>query len=395
MTSKKKTITFPINDIHEILKKENPDFANILDDSILHLLENECQVIEYPPNEPIVVQHDPSDAIYIVLVGRCMVMVNDKPVGHMEAGDVLGEMGLIQNTPRSATVMTLEKTQALCIPQATFEEMRKNNLITSWIINLLTDRLKRSSHNTARALKEMEEMVRDHMELGRVQRSLLPRDMPQDPRFRIHVLYSPCAYVGGDYYDAIMMDDFLFMIVADVTGHGAQASISMAIVRSFVHQKSFGKSPQTALKRLNKHLFEYGPDQHFVTSQVAMLDLKKKILHFAYAGHPPLLHVRNGECNPLKGPRAYFLRFKMDTDYKSSSISLKSGDRVAFYTDGVIEMFNSEGDMFNVDGLQDFLAKSKDRPIDSLPTELETTLHRYCQGSPKEDDMTFMVLEIT
>ena len=219
--------------------------------------------------------------------------------------------------------------------------------------------------------------------------------MPQDPRFRVHVLYEPCAYVGGDYYDAIMMDDDrLFLIVADVTGHGAQASISMAIVRSFVHQKQFGKTPSTLLKRLNRHLFEYGPAQHFVTSQVAMIDLKKQIIQFAYAGHPPMLHLREEACKSMKGVRSFFLRFKIEAEFKSSTMKLKKGDRIALYTDGVIEMFNANGDMYNVDGLEQFLEETAKKPLSSIPSELETSLHKFREGSPIEDDITFMVVEI-
>lgn len=391
---KKKACPSP-QEILRILFLKNQAFASLLDEDLLNTMTRDSEVVDYVPKDVIVKQHDPSDSLYIILSGRCAIYVNDKPLSQLEEGDMLGEMGLIQNTPRSATVIALEDTQALRVPQDAFDKMIQNSRLTSWMINLLTDRLKRSNYDAARALKEMEEILEDQMELGRVQRSLLPREMPQDTRFRIHVLYEPCAYVGGDYYDAIVTDDDrLFLIVADVTGHGAQASISMAIVRSFVHQKQFGKSPNTFLKRLNRHLFDYGPAQHFVTAQVAMIDLKNLTLHFAYAGHPPMLFMRSGSCKPLKGIRSFFLRFKLDAEFKSSSMKLKKGDRIAFYTDGVIEMFNPNGDMFNVEGLGNFMEQTKQQPISTLPSELETSLHKFREGSPIEDDITFMIVEI-
>lgn len=395
MARKKQTFPIETDEIVRILKMKNEAFASLLNDELLELMTANSELLEYAPGEPIIKQHDPSDALYILLKGRCAIIVNDKPISHLEAGDMTGEMGLLQNTPRTATVTPVEPCRALKIPKESFQKMAQNPRLTSWLINMLTERLKRSSHNTARALKEMEEIMEDHMELGRVQRSLLPKEMPQDPRFRVHVLYEPCAYVGGDYYDALLADDdHLVFIVADVTGHGAQASISMAIVRSFIHQGHLGKSPGTLLKRLNRHLFEYGPAQHFVTSQVAILDLKTNVLKYAYAGHPPLLHLRNGHCTTLKGTRSFFLRFKLDADYKTSTISLKPGDRVAFYTDGPIEMFNPDGKMFNVEGLQKFMEDTQKASIAEVPGELESTLHKFREGSPVEDDMTFMVLEI-
>ncbi len=396
MAQKKQKHKIDVDEVLRTLHIKNEKFASLLDDELMELMTADAEVKEYLTGEPLVKQHEPSDALFILLKGRCAIIVNDKPISHLVAGDMVGEMGLLQNTPRTATVTPVEPSSAMRIPKDAFIKMTKNPQLSSWLIGMLTERLKRSSHNTAHALKEMEEIMEDHMELGRVQRSLLPKEMPQDPRFRIHVLYEPCAYVGGDYYDAIMVDDdHLVFIVADVTGHGAQASISMAIVRSFIHQGNLSKSPGAILKKLNRHLFEYGPSQHFVTSQVAILNLKKGQLHYAYAGHPPIMHLRDGVCKALKGSRSFFLRFKLDAEFKSSTITLKPGDRVAFYTDGPIEMFDAEGTMFNIEGLQKFMVDSKDKQIASLPGELETTLHRFREGSPVEDDMTFMVLETT
>lgn len=383
----------------ELLKTiqlRNESFASLLDDDLLRLMLDESTIVNFKIEDIIVKQHDPSDSLYLILNGRCTVYVNDRLISHIEAGDLLGEMGVIQNTPRSATVIAIENTQALRISGETFNKMLKSPKLSSWMLNMMTDRLKRASTDAARFLKEMEEIRMDQMELARVQRSLLPKELPSDPRFRVHVLYSPCAYAGGDYYDAIMLDkNHLLLIVADVTGHGAQASISMAIVRSFVHQPNIGKTPGTILRRLNRYLFKYGPSQHFVTSQCAVINLPEKKIQFAYAGHPPLLHLRDGECNTLKGIRSFFLRFQTEADFKSSTLSLQSGDRIAFYTDGVIETFNPEGDMYNVDGLERYLYKTRKQSVSTVPSQLETDLHQFRQGSPVEDDITFMVVEIS
>ncbi|MBZ0258933.1 SpoIIE family protein phosphatase, partial [bacterium] len=350
----------------------------------------------YNPKDTMMKQHDPSDSLYIILDGRCTVVVNDKVVGHLEAGDIVGEMGVIQNTPRSASVIAIEPTNALRIPGEEFKKMLSDGQISTWMINLLTDRLKRVSYDCAHVMKEMDEMVLDQMELARVQRSLLPKELPMDPRIRLHVLYSPCAYAGGDYYDAIMLDDdHMLMVIADVTGHGAQASISMAIVRSFIRQGNIGKTTSTILKRLNKYLFEYGPSQHFVTAQVVIIDLAKKKMQFSYAGHPPMLHLRDGKCEPMRGPRAFFLRFRPEAKFESSTITLHSGDRLGMYTDGIIETFNAEGTMFNIDGMEKFMQDTQKQPVSSLPSLMETRLNQFSEGSPMEDDITFFAAELT
>ncbi len=382
-------------ELHQILERKNGELASLLDKRLLKMVVDQSTTVKYDPRDIIVKQHDPPDSLYLILQGRCTVSVNDKVLSHIESGDLIGEMGVLQNTPRSATIIAIEPTQALCIPGAVYKEMVKDPKLSTWTLNLLTERLKRCSYDAARVMKEMEEMVQDQMELARIQRSLLPKELPSDPRARIHVLYHPCAYAGGDYYDAVMLDDkHLFLIVADVTGHGAQASISMAIVRSFVHQPNFGKTPATILKRLNRYLFEYGPSQHFVTSQIAIVDLEKKKIQYAYAGHPPALLLRNEECRSLVAPRAFFLRFRLDVTYKSSTTHLQSGDRIVFYTDGVVETSNPTGRMFNVRGLQEFMQVNRKKSLNDLPSLLETTLHQFREGNPEEDDTTFLVVEI-
>ena len=399
MADKKSIKRLSPGEIQQTLELKNEAFASLLDDESLSILSEESSVEEYEAMQPIVKQHDPSDSLFIILSGRCTVVINDRIISHLEVGDLFGEMGVIQNTPRSATINAIELTKALRVPGETFKKMLLSPRLSSWMINLLTDRLKRCSLDTARTLKEMDEIRLDQMELARVQRSLLPKELPVDPRFRMHVLYSPCAYAGGDYYDVIWLDENrLLMIIADVTGHGAQASISMAIVRSFIHQKKqiqSIKSPGSLMKRLNQYLFEYGPSQHFVTAQVAILNLEEKKIYYSYAGHSPLLHLRKDKCQSLKGPRAFFLRFRPEAEFKTTRYQLQPGDRVVFCTDGVIETFNSSGDMFNLDGLEKFLIESRKDPISSLPSALESRLHRFREGSPVEDDTTFMVVEIS
>ncbi len=382
-------------DILAHLSRKNAELAGLLDERLLNEICEKSVVIDYAPNDYVVKQHDLSDSLFIILTGRCRVNVNDEDLSFMDPGDMLGEMGVIQKTPRSASIIAIEPTTALRIPDSMFREMIQEPQISAWVMNLLTSRLKNSSNAAASVMKEMDEIMQDQMELARVQRSLLPKELPVDPRFRIHVLYKPCAYAGGDYYDAFMLNkDTLFLIIADVTGHGAQASISMAIVRSFVHQGNLGKTPQTCLKRLNDYLLLYGPSQHFVTSQVAMIDLKKNRIQFAYAGHPPILHVRDGECKPLKAPRSFFLRFRPNAEYKGASMTMKPGDRFAFFTDGVVETFDSEGQMYNIEGLEKFLEDTSQEKISTLPNALDTDLHRFREGSPEEDDLSFMVVEI-
>ncbi|RJP31957.1 MAG: hypothetical protein C4527_06790 [Candidatus Omnitrophota bacterium] len=383
------------SEIFKILQQKKQDWLNSFDRKLLETLVKHSTVELFDPEEILVKQHDPSDSLYLVLQGRCTFSVDGEPLGFLESGDLVGEMGVIQDASRSATVTAIEPTSALHIPAQVFRKMLFSSPVSTWIMNLLVDRLRDTSGESSRDKTHKREILQDYKQLARVQRSLLPETLPDDPRMRIHVYYNPCVYAGGDYYDAIMLDENrLFLIIADVTGHGAQASITMAIVRSFIHQINLRKTPQTILKQLNRYLIEYGPSHHFVTAQAAVIDLENRMIQFAYAGHPFILHLHGDVCQPLVGPRSYFLRFTPDIDVRGKSIALNAGDRLGFYTDGVIDTFDVEGRRYDLEGLEAFLVKTCKKPVSSLPHKLEEELEKFREGSPIEDDITFLVVEI-
>jgi len=107
-----------------------------------------------------------------------------------------------------------------------------------------------------------------------------------------------------------------------------------------------------------------------------------------------MLHLRGDDCRSLKAPRSFFLRYRLDSEFKAATLRLQPGDRIALYTDGVIETFDPSGGMFNVAGLEDFLVKTQNRSLAYLPSLLETDLHQFREGSPVEDDITFLIIEI-
>ncbi|MFB3788423.1 MAG: PP2C family protein-serine/threonine phosphatase [bacterium] len=394
MKTRKLIFPLPPEELLEILRRKDESLSTLAGSPLLRFIIQNSQVLVFEPDEIILTQNSPSDSLFLILDGQCSVRVDQRMISRLGPGDPAGEMGLLLNSPRTATVTALETTHVLRIPRAVFERMKKNLTILGWIIRRLTERLQRSSRDAAQTLTDMEKIIRDQMELGRLQRSLLPPAMPQDIRYRLEVLYEPCAYAGGDYYDVIPLDDqHLFLIVADVTGHGAQASISMAIVRSFIHQHKLGHDPSSILKQLNRHLFEYGPGRHYVTAQAAVVDWRRSRLVYACAGHPPILRLHAGSCQPLIAPRAPFLRHDPGAEYPSARIFLEPGDRLAFYTDGILETFNLLGRLFNLEGIVQFMVKTENLGLHLLPGRLHQELKRFRRGNLMEDDLTFLVLE--
>ena len=131
----------------------------------------------YPKNSAVVVAGDPADALYIVISGRLKVMMSDKEgreviLAILNQGDFFGEMGLIDQAPRSANVVAIEPCELLTITRADFTKcLQKNFELTMNVIRGLVKRLREADKKigslalmdvcgrVARLLMEMAETV--------------------------------------------------------------------------------------------------------------------------------------------------------------------------------------------------------------------------------------------
>jgi sigma-B regulation protein RsbU (phosphoserine phosphatase) len=138
----------------------------------------------------------------------------------------------------------------------------------------------------------------------RIESSILPRAVPSIAGLEITTRYFPMSAVAGDFYDFLALDsNQLGILVADVTGHGVPAALIASMLKgAFASQKAHAQHPELVLVGLNEALcgkFE----EHFVTAAYLYADLDAKIVRYAAAGHPPLLHsssvraARHGPSN--------------------------------------------------------------------------------------------------
>ena len=181
---------------------------------------------------------------------------------------------------------------------------------------------------------------------ARVQREFLPRVLPRYGDFSFSCVYRPKEYVSGDVYDIRQLDeDHVAIAVADVQGHG----IGAALMTVFVKRALAGEtrrnrpprpfSPDEVLSRLNDELLETNlSDPQFVTVVYALLDLKHRRVEIARGGAPyPIWRHANGSCE-LLAPPGHLIGILPQATYAVESIEMKSGDTLAFYTDGVEQL---------------------------------------------------------
>ena len=158
-----------------------------------------------------------------------------------------------------------------------------------------------ANHLTRQHLQRELRASRDRLDrelesAGRMQRLILPPSLPSHPGVEFAASYQTSRHAGGDYYDVLSLGDGRFgLMVADVSGHGAPAAIVMAMIRAALHSHpATHADPAAVLQMLNVH-FEYLWDTSmFSTAIYAVVDAERREMHWACAGHPLPLLVREG-----------------------------------------------------------------------------------------------------
>ncbi len=232
---------------------------------------------------------------------------------------------------------------------------------------------------------------------NRILQSILPDVMPEMKNLRIHATYHPMDQVGGDFYDFHVIDnDRIGVLIADVSGHGVPSAIIAAMMKvAFSLQKSIAHEPMDVLKEINQILRgRYG--KQMITAIYAYLDLKTGMLKGSNAGHFPIIIFRKDEqkINEFM-PRGWAIGLQQDIKLSEEEFALKAGDRIIFFTDGIIESRNSEGDLFGYDRfLQLVKEKQNLSPRDFSDFVLRRLSEWSQQGRHFEDDLTIIVMDI-
>jgi serine phosphatase RsbU (regulator of sigma subunit)/anti-sigma regulatory factor (Ser/Thr protein kinase) len=174
-----------------------------------------------------------------------------------------------------------------------------------------------------------------------LQRSLLPRNLPQVPGLRMAARYLPAAdesAVGGDWYDVIELDNpCLGFVIGDVAGHGMAAATFMGQLRSAIRAYALDTSgPAEVLTKLAG--FSDRMHSRMATVIYATLNLNTWEVRIARAGHPyPLLVRSDGSTIFLSDAGGPPLGTVSGHVYDEQSVSLSAGETLLLYTDGLIE----------------------------------------------------------
>jgi serine phosphatase RsbU (regulator of sigma subunit) len=246
--------------------------------------------------------------------------------------------------------------------------------------------------------EEMERESQLHYDLQvarSLQRQLLPQHPPRLPGVEVAGQILPCQDVGGDYYDILQpRDGLLVLAVGDVSGKGVPGALLMANLQAIFRAEchAMEEHPERVLERLNERICDLGRPDRFISLFCASLDVRRRRLRYASAGHPPPFLLRaSGQVERLD-LGGIPLGIQRGQPYFGGNVSLGPGDILVGYSDGVVERQGPTGPL-GEEGILRVLRRHRHLSARDLMYRILNEV-RFCSTRPLEDDTTVVVLKI-
>lgn len=230
-----------------------------------------------------------------------------------------------------------------------------------------------------------------------IQMSILPKIFPAFPErkeFDLHAILEPAREVGGDLYDFYPIDENrLFFVIGDVSGKGVPASLFMAITMTlFKVNAEGGASPAEVMTRVNDQLSRDNEAAMFVTTVCGILDVPSGELALANGGHNPPLILGADGLRTVAGAPSMVVGAMEGIPYPLLTETLKPGEVLVLFTDGVTEAMNGADDAYGDDRLAAELLKVVNRPAADITRAVLDDIRRFTGDTPQSDDITLLAL---
>jgi sigma-B regulation protein RsbU (phosphoserine phosphatase) len=234
---------------------------------------------------------------------------------------------------------------------------------------------------------------------GHVQRRMIPEKAPKIPRLDIAATYIPCFDVGGDFYDFVEMGDGKIGItIADVIGKGIPAAIMSSsfrgALRAYSECTGWDDPLLETVRRLNKMACDECRAGEFISLFYGIIDFNKKTISYCNCGHEPPALLRAGRITDLnKG--GLVLGVLAQSEYLTETVRLRDGDRILFYTDGLIDAVNFDGQPWGRDRLLEIFAKTTNEPAAQMIKNILAYRRRFVGLARQVDDTSMVIVKVT
>ena len=233
---------------------------------------------------------------------------------------------------------------------------------------------------------------------GLIQRKMIPAEAPQIPGLDIAATYVPCFDVGGDFYDFLKIDrNRIVVAIADVMGKGMPAALMMSCFRSAVRAYADIENTSGAIReiinKLNQMVCGECSGGEFITFFYALIDAGQRAITYCNCGHEPTVLIRDERTSDLvKG--GLVLGVDSQAEYEIETVRLKSGDFLLFYTDGLTDAVNFDGQLWGRDNLLETAKKFTRDTAEQMVKDILGYRRRFVGLANQADDTSMVVVKV-
>ncbi len=246
-------------------------------------------------------------------------------------------------------------------------------------------------------IRHQEELLEKELELAkRVQRALMPEELPEMPGYTFFNYYQPAKSVGGDFYDFVCLPEGrLAVVLADVSGKGVPGALLTAKLSSDVHTAlMIEKTPADALSRIRSVYQAHPSELWFITMILLLIEPKNGRLRLFNAGHDtPYLRRADGSVEEIGyGRHGSPIAVDPVIECDEVVVDLMPGDAFVMMTDGIPNAADAESRLFGAPRVRQFLENRELASPDDIGKGLIAEVRRFADGVPQADDQCVVVV---
>ena len=231
--------------------------------------------------------------------------------------------------------------------------------------------------------------------VAKIQRILLPKNLKKVPGLEIGEYFLQERGICSDYYDVIVQQKRVFIVLADVAGTSIQSAIIMIMIRAILYLiTNTDQNTESILDWLNKGITGKIDIDHFASISLLSYEQKTNTIEFIGAGNQAMM-IWNNEKNKIE-------LFQQKTDpigidvrstYKSIKIPLHEGDVAALYTDGIIETLNKAGEQYGAARVAKLIADNHSKNSKDIVNKIKNDMTSFIGKAQTHDDRTLLIIK--
>lgn len=394
-----------------------------LETETLAALSTVARAQSYPAGVVLCRQGKVEDTFYIVVEGSVAILQDledgqQRLLAVRKPGEYFGELSLLDDTPRVANCVTATDTRVLEITGEAFDTIVRESPTVAYAIvrhvvrmlrfndRLALDDLQQKNRELRLAYEELrqaqaklvesERLERELEIAATVQRSLLPKHLPQYDDYQFASYLQPARHVGGDFFDVIELDDkHVAVLLADVVDKSVHAALLMAVTRTLFRTESRRSlSPAAVASSVHRGMLDISEEaKMFLTAFYGVLHRPTGVLRYVLAGHERPMIFRPGKGVGVLAGKGRFLGMIDPLHLDEYTTHLRHGDRLLVFSDGVTDAMNEQNEAFGHERLLASFGDNHALGRDALLSRIADEVSRWTESAAVFDDLTMLLVD--